>query len=229
MLTILRPLSISELLDRRFQLYKNGFLVFFTIVAIPQLALFAVKLLYAESIHGMTRRSIIGLAVPVSLLMIVGLGISYAATVHAVSNLHLGRPIRIGEVFAATRHRIFRYLWIAFALSYMITFGFLLLIIPGVYWTLKYSLTMPSAVLEGTGLSESMSRSSELTEDDRGRLFVVYALFTVMTWTVSYLIQFALGLRLPFLRAHGPMVFHASRYVLLADQPSSHKAWSVPC
>ena len=66
MLTILRPLSTSELLDRTFHQYKNDFLVFFTIVAIPQLVLFAVKLLYTESIQGMTRGSIIVLAVPVS-------------------------------------------------------------------------------------------------------------------------------------------------------------------
>jgi beta-xylosidase len=39
MLTTLRPLLTSQLLDRTFHPYKN-----------PQLALFAVKLLYAESL-----------------------------------------------------------------------------------------------------------------------------------------------------------------------------------
>jgi len=215
MLTILRPLSTSELLDRTFHLYKNDFLIFFTIVAIPQLALLGVKLLYAESVHGMTRGRIGLLAIPVSLLTVVCLGISQAATVHAVSNLQLGRPARVGEAFAAIRPSIFRYLWIAFALTYIIAFGFLLLLIPGVYWTLKYAVAMPSAVVEGTGLSESMSRSSELTEQDLQRVLALYALFTLLTWTVGGLLQFGLGLRFPFLRVHGPVIFHATRYVLL--------------
>jgi len=215
MLTILRPLSTSELLDRTFHFYKNNFVVFFAIVAIPQLALLGLKLLYAQSVQGVSRGTIVFLNIPLSLLTIVCLGISHAATVHAVSNLHLGRPARIGDAFAAIGPRILRYMWIAFALSYIIGFGFLLLIVPGVYWTLKYALTMPSAVLESTGLSESMSRSSDLTEDDRGRVLGVYALFTLLTWTVSYLVQFALGLRLPFMQVHGPVLFHATRYVLL--------------
>ena len=215
MLTILRPLSTSELLDRTFHLYKNAFLIFFTIVAIPQLALLGVKLLYVESVHGMARGMIGLLAIPVSLLTVVCLGISQAATVHAVSNLQLGRAARIGAAFAAIRHSFFRYLWIAFALTYIIAFGFLLLVIPGVYWTLKYAVAMPSAVVEGTGLSESMSRSSELTQHDLQRVLALYALFTLLTWTAGSLVQFGLGLGFPFLRVHGPVVFHATQYVLL--------------
>ena len=215
MLTILRPLSTSELLDRTFHLYKNAFLIFFTIVAIPQLALLGVKLLYVESVHGMARGMIGLLAIPVSLLTVVCLGIFQAATVHAVSNLQLGRAARIGAAFAAIRHSFFRYLWIAFALTYIIAFGFLLLVIPGVYWTLKYAVAMPSAVVEGTGLSESMSRSSELTQHDLQRVLALYALFTLLTWTAGSLVQFGLGLGFPFLRVHGPVVFHATQYVLL--------------
>jgi hypothetical protein len=215
MLTILRPLSTSELLDRTFHLYKNAFLIFFTIVAIPQLALLGVKLLYVESVHGMARGMIGLLAIPVSLLTVVCLGISQAATVHAVSNLQLGRAARIGAAFAAIRHSFFRYLWIAFALTYIIAFGFLLLVIPGVYWTLKYAAAMPSAVVEGTGLSESMSRSSELTQHDLQRVLALYALFTLLTWTAGSLVQLGLGLGFPFLRVHGPVVFHATQYVLL--------------
>src|SRR5690242_20758800 len=37
MVTVLRPLSTSELLDRTFHLYRNNFLLFVGIMAIPQL------------------------------------------------------------------------------------------------------------------------------------------------------------------------------------------------
>jgi len=44
MVTVLRPLSTSELLDRTFHLYRNNFLVFVGIAAIPQLAVLALQL-----------------------------------------------------------------------------------------------------------------------------------------------------------------------------------------
>ena len=43
MVTVLRPLSTSELLDRTFHLYRNNFLVFVGIAALPQLAVLALQ------------------------------------------------------------------------------------------------------------------------------------------------------------------------------------------
>jgi hypothetical protein len=51
MLTILRPLLTSELLDRTFHLYKNDFLIFFAIVAIPQLTIALTLLYYDERVR----------------------------------------------------------------------------------------------------------------------------------------------------------------------------------
>jgi hypothetical protein len=217
MLTILRPLSTSELLDRTFHLYKNHFVVFFTIVALPQLVLLGFKLPYLQSIYAVRRPgSLLLLTLPLSLLTVVCLGMSHAAIVHAVSNLHLGREATIGGSFGAVARSLLRYLWISLVVSLLIGLGFMLLFIPGILWTLKYSLTMPSAVLEGTGLSGSMSRSSELTDDDWGRIFSVYVLFTLLSWVVGTLVQFSLGLRLPWTHAHGPVIFHAKAYVLIS-------------
>jgi len=44
MTTQLRPLSLSELLDRTFQLYRQYFMLFVGIVALPQLVLLAAQL-----------------------------------------------------------------------------------------------------------------------------------------------------------------------------------------
>ena len=44
MITVLRPLSTSELLDRTFHLYRNHFLMFPTITAIPQIPVLALHM-----------------------------------------------------------------------------------------------------------------------------------------------------------------------------------------
>src|ERR1700686_929694 len=101
MVTLLRPLSTSELLDRTFHLYRNNFVVFLSIVAIPQLIVLALQLLFTGTILGKTPLSLGLLSLPLSLVSLVCVGISHAATVFAVSNLHLDRPVQIGDAFQA--------------------------------------------------------------------------------------------------------------------------------
>jgi hypothetical protein len=215
MITVLRPLSTSELLDRTFHLYRNHFVVFLGILAIPQLAVLAVQLLFAATILGSDPRTLGLLALPIGLLSFLCLEISHAATVFAVSNFHLDRPVRIGEAFGATKGIILRVSGIAFVISLIVGFGFVLLLAPGIYWALKYSLVTPVTVLEGTGLGATMSRSSVLTKGSRGRIFVVYLLLVILNLVVSTCIQFAFGLGIPF-AGHQTAAFTATRYSLAA-------------
>jgi hypothetical protein len=113
MVTVLRPLSTSELLDRTFHLYRNHFVLFVGIAAIPQLGVLAVRVGYAERV---IRTPFLGRWGPVLAVWIVGflaLEIAHAATAIAVSNLHLERNIGIGSAYSAARESLRRVLWIA--------------------------------------------------------------------------------------------------------------------
>lgn len=59
----------------------------------------------------------------------------------------------------------------------------------GSYWWLARALVVPATVLEGTGLIDSMARSRVLTEDRRGRIFVVFMLVLALTYGVTWLFQ----------------------------------------
>jgi Membrane domain of glycerophosphoryl diester phosphodiesterase len=215
MVTILRPLSTSELLDRTFHLYRNNFVVFAAIVAIPQLALLALQLLFSATVLGNTSTAMGLIALPLGIVGFLCIEISHAATVFAVSNLHLDRPVRVGAAFRGISASIPRVIGIAFVVSLIVGFGFVLLLVPGIYWALKYALAIPVTVLEGTGL-QSLSRSSDLTKGNRGRIFVVYFLLVVLNFVVSTSIQFVFGLGLPFARHHPPGAFTAARFALTA-------------
>ncbi|MBV9342173.1 MAG: hypothetical protein JO159_14970, partial [Acidobacteria bacterium] len=72
--------------------------------------------------------------------------------------------------------------------------GFLLLVIPGIYLLLMWSLAIPVTVLEGGGLNLSTARSRQLTNGSRGRIFIIYLLIVVLAIVISVVIEWPLGI-----------------------------------
>ena len=133
MVTVLRPLSTSELLDRTFHLYRNNFLVFVGIMAIPQLVVLALQLGTATLIW---EHSVAGIGAAVLLASIIaGLAsylaaeISHAATIMAVSNLHLDRPASIGSAFSSARSSMFRVIVMSIVILIAVSFALIFLIV----------------------------------------------------------------------------------------------------
>lgn len=191
MVTVLRPLSLSELLDRTFHLYRNNFLLFVGIMAIPQLFILALRLTLAVTMTVPFDRY--SLALVVGLVSYVAVEISTAATVLAVSNIHLDRPVSLGLAFSSARASMLRVVLITFAVGIAAGIGLFFLIVPGVYLWLMWSLAIPVTVLEGGGLNASVSRSKALTRGSRGRIFVIYLLVVVLAIAVGVLFQMPLG------------------------------------
>ena len=192
MVTVLRPLSTSELLDRTFHLYKNNFLVFLGITAIPQLVVLALRLWYFSTLTGALNPRFSGFAVLINIASYVAIEISAAATVIAVSSIHLDRRIGVGSAFAGAKSSLLRVLLITLAVSIAAGIGLILLIVPGVYLWLMWSLAIPVTVLEGGGLNVSATRSKYLTQGSRGRIFVIVLLIIVLVWVVSVIFQLPL-------------------------------------
>jgi hypothetical protein len=235
MVTVLRPLSTSELLDRTFHLYRNRFVLFVGITALPQMAVLGLRLGYALSVFP---RYLEGRITPVIIVLLanfIAIEIAHAATVMAVSNLHLDREASIGFAYSAAASSLPRVIGISLALVVVpilisaviaviagaiveaIALGLgggaavhvaLIFLVLGVIfllplrWWLAWSVVVPVTVLEGGGLRTSMRRSKNLTQGNRGRIFLVYLLIALLTWVVSILFQF------PFFVTTGLRVFH---------------------
>jgi len=131
MVTVLRPLSISELLDRTFHLYRNNFLLFIGIMAIPQVFILALR--FGVSRADSRQMGTMLLAIyGVGLVSFIAAEISQAGTVIAVSNLHLDRPATIGSSYSAAKGTLLRVIGISlvvllipvlFAIPVMIVIG----------------------------------------------------------------------------------------------------------
>lgn len=208
-MTTLRPMSLGELLDRSFFLYRKHFALFVGIIAIPHLVLLAFQLIQVAIGRGRTTGFAAMGFVWLLATMILYLGAmaaSQGATVVAVSKVHLGGSSSISEAFGGIRGKILYLSLIMFGVGIGIGIGLVLLIVPGIIFALMWSLTIPVAVLEDKGLRDATSRSAELTKGNRGRIFMIYFLFIVLMYIVILLwevpIFAVIGM---FARSHRPM------------------------
>jgi hypothetical protein len=193
MATALRPLSTGELLDRTFSLYRTHFVLFLGIFALPHLCVLAFQCLtFAFQTPGAQLRNVLTTAVfsiVAGLLSIVAAAASQAATVVAVSNVYLDRPAALVDSFSKVKNQIGGVIWLSMKVGFFVGLWSLLLIVPGILKAIEWSLAVPAKVLENKSSGEAMSRSTELTLGNRGRIFVIWLLFFVLSIGVSMLLQ----------------------------------------
>jgi len=190
MTTSLRLMSLGELLDRSFFLYRKHFALFVGIIALPHLVLLAFQLIGVAINRGTTMAFTATGLVWLFATLVLYLGASAAsqgATVVAVSKVHLGTDTSISEAFAGIKGRILYLALIMIGVGIGVSIGFVLLIVPGIILALMWALTIPVAVLEDKGLRDATARSAELTKGNRGRIFMVYFLFIVLMYIVILL------------------------------------------
>jgi hypothetical protein len=132
----LRPMSLGEVLDRTFSIYKQNFLLFAGITLLPFLLLFAVNIAIAELNPGVARMGQGG-AMPsmgmiggflaggsvVFILYLFLAGAAHAATVVSVSDLYLGRTSGVREAYGRVGTRVFRVILMYFLLFLIVFIG----------------------------------------------------------------------------------------------------------
>lgn len=193
MTTALRPLTMGELLDRTFSLYRSHFGLFVGIFALPYLAVLAfrfVGLIFQSptpQLSNIFMNALWGLGALFLILIVTAA--SQAATVVAVSNLHLDRPANIRDSFAAVRGEIVGVIGLSLLVGLAAGMACFALLVPGILLFIMWSLAVPIKVLEHKGVTDSMSRSMELTKGSRGRIFVIGLLVVVLAIGVSWLLQ----------------------------------------
>jgi hypothetical protein len=214
----LRPLSIGEILDRTFSLYRRNFLLFVGIAAIPQLLVLALQLAqiafmttrspirprmatdFQTSFPGVSAGSVLGfLGFIVAFVIIYTIAYSFSqgATVFAVSELYLGRTTTIGQSLGRVRGELLYLVVLIIFYILVIGFSFLFFIIPAIYMACRLCVCIPSALLENLGPVDALQRSFKLTEDNAGRAFLILFLYVVILYAAIFLFE------MPFLIALG--------------------------
>ena len=212
----LRPLTLGEVLDRTFTLYRRNFLLFVGITALPQLLILAFHLfeIFIQR-SSMGTGSVVlptgttptalstavasspSVAILAFVAFIVGLIIYIVAylfaqggTVFAVSECYLGRQATILESLKRMRGEVGSLFGVVILNGLAIMGGLILLIIPGIYLACRLITCVPAALLENLGPRDSLSRSFALTKSSAGRAFVIYLLYIAILYGAMLLLVF---------------------------------------
>lgn len=118
-------------------------------------------------------------------------GIWLAGTVvRIVEDAHLDGRVdaTVGDLLGSVSGKIFALILLAIVLWILIAIGFLLLIIPGVILALMWIVSVPAMVVEDKGVFDSMSRSSDLTRDNRMRILGLGILLFVAYIAIAFIV-----------------------------------------
>jgi hypothetical protein len=220
----LRPMSLGEVLDRTFNLYKNHFWLFVGIAALPFSLLLLVQIAFAAAkapvTHGPPLSAgaiggMVGGGAVVMILYFLMIGAAHAATVFAVSDLYLSRPVSIRGSFARVGWKVFRILAIFFMFGLLlgvggVVLGMLFFVITPPYWILvigvgfpslmvplivllcRMAVSIPAAMLEDLGAVRALERSLNLTKGHVMQIFVIFLLVVVATYVAILVLQMPL-------------------------------------
>lgn len=163
----LRALSIGEMLDGGFTLYRNHFATLITI-AVVCVGAPTLLIIYVGMSGGVLAHP--GLWWGAALLRSLGLLPATAATVWVISEVYLGRQPTVGDALGYAFGRIWKLFVAGLAKYLLIGLASLLLFVPGIIVWCGYAVVVQVVVLEriesGT---DALGRSWTLTKGYKGK------------------------------------------------------------
>ena len=193
----LRPLSLGELLDRTFFLYRRNFLLFIGIAGIPYLFLLGMSLgpilvLVLAPVRLASSAMAAGAVVGIILLIasfLVAMLFSVGATVFAVAEIYSGHPATIRGSFRLVRGKVGTILGVMILSMLYVFGGFLLLIVPGIILMCRTPAATAAALIEDLGPVDAIRRSLDLTKGFAGRAFMIILLTAALNMGVAAVLQ----------------------------------------
>lgn len=197
MMPALRPLSTGELMDRTFSLYRSHLGLFIGIFALPHLLVLAFQCWGVAVEPPGSPMSNLMLRMPwiygaMILAWIFG-AVSQAAAVAAVSEVHLDRPISMIESYSRVKKQLPGVIGLSLVVGIAAGAACMFLVVPGVYLFVMWALAVPAKVVENKGTFEAMSRSADLTQGRRWRIFVIGCLFFLLAIVMNQLLQWPIN------------------------------------
>jgi len=200
-------MTVGQILDNSFRLYRQNFIKFLAIMAViyVPLALIQMGLLQVSGSQESIRTASQNEPDPATLIggmvnlfvTIVGTTLGSAALIRSVSQSYLGKSTSIGEAYRTVLPKLLTLIGAVIMVALLVMLGFLLLIVPGIIFMLRYSLTSQSIVIEDLKAVEGMGRSKNLAAGNLGKIFGVNFLMSLITGVIILGIQQGGGLMIP--------------------------------
>jgi len=180
----LRPLSLGEVLDGAFTIYRRQFVSLFLTALLPQLPMIVLMALYYLFLGSVTRpagpdlSATMGITVMLVALVllpvaIIGSFTAIGGVTFQVARAYTGKPVSTGEAIRRGFQRSLPMTGAYLVVGIMSMFGLLAFIIGFfVVWVSAFAVA-PAVVLERRGPIEAISRSWEMVKGAWGEVFLV--------------------------------------------------------
>ena len=183
-------MTTGALLDRAFRLYANNFALLLGITAVAYVPLYALMLLIQSSLTGgvSATASLAALVVQVVFIILwasIALPISTGAATFAISERYLGNPVDSADALKRALNNLWTMSIAQLSAGVRIMIGFILLIVPGILWSLSYALIIPAIMVEGLKAGPSLKRSTELAKGHRGKVFAIMVVINLLVVLLS--------------------------------------------
>lgn len=204
-----KELSFGELLDKAIRLYTGNFWPLIAISAltlIPNLAFTAVmpRQPGQTAAFPLPMANGLGLSAVLIGLGLVSLFVNGALT-KAIADAYLQDTVQVNEAFKTSRKRYFSLLGTGLLAFLAMGFGFVLLVIPGIYLSVVYTFAVPVVVLEGLSGLSALRRSYNLVKGAWWRVAGVIFVLSLLSWVIQFALSIpamiigVIGIALPVL------------------------------
>ncbi len=198
------PMTVGQILDRTFKLYRQSFIRFITIAAVVAVPVFLLQMVLQQTLQARAApqtveeaQSGMGIAIGGTLVLVffsvIGTMLCSGALAKSVSEAYLGRDVSVGQAYRVVLPKLGTLILAAILIGVVVMVGFVMLIIPGIIFFLWYSLTAQAVVLENCSATRGMSRSKALLKGNLGKVFVVGFLVNVISAIVGAVFGFIGG------------------------------------
>lgn len=167
----LREMSVGEILDATFGLYRNNFAV---LVSIAVICVGAPTLMYIYVALAGGPGEYLTMWFAAALLQAIGGLVALGATVWAISEIYLGREPVIGDALSFALTKMGRVLIAGLVKYLLVAIGMVFLVIPGIVIACGYAVVVQTVVLEDLRSgTDGLGRSWNLTRGYKGKAFVL--------------------------------------------------------
>lgn len=166
---VLRPLTLGEVLDTSFGIYRRLFLPLLVVSVATQTIPLAIGV-FVESAGGIGQQPALWL-LSVGLAVVFG-AVGSAASTFLIAETYLGESLTWQDAFLRSTPFMGRLIATSLLVSFLIALGMLLLVVPGLILACGLILSTPALVLEDIPRpTDALARSWTLTRGFRLKIF----------------------------------------------------------
>lgn len=194
----LQPMSVGDILDTAFRLYRNRlvtYLMIALVVYLPYALVMAVMRAGLDSLNAHAGATpglgaviaLSGVAIAGTLVFVlIVYPLSTAALVQNISSTYLGQRIGAIESYRRGARRLLSLLGAQVLVALLLMAGVLLCVFPVVYFWLAFMVVPVVVVLEPTKATQSLSRSRQLMTNNFGKGFLVGLAVTLLSFAINF-------------------------------------------